>query len=320
MAQPGEHIASNRYFRAIDGLRLLASVNIALFHLAAIGGLYNMHGNPAWFFRIINGPAFHASAFFLLGGFIFSIKFAPTIGHFTTRAFITKRFKELYPLHAVTTLVMVILFIGRRYGTEVFSLPKLLFSTGIHLSMLWSVFPFHSYALNRPSWALSAFFLCYLLFGFFLKYVLQIKRKTLVLILAIVCMLPLFLWSLLYRNLGMPEHLYHFFHSFAPIRFFEFLIGMFLARFYQLSGSFIENRKIPIFNDLLILFSLTAIYANLHISAKDSPFLHWLSYHIFMTPLYAVLLFSLAVERGIIVRLLSLHWIRQIGKIGRAHV
>lgn len=301
-----------KYFRSIDGLRLLASINIVLLHLEGIGGLNDLNGAPAWLFRLIKGPAFHASIFFLLGGFIFTIKFAAHSENFKPLPFLRKRFSELFPLHAVTTLMMVIIFAIRCSANGNLNPIKLIYSALLHLSLLYSFFPFFSYTLNTPSWALSAFFLCYLLFGPVLKIVASIKRKRVLLLFSFLCCLPPLLWGLLYGALGTPKELYHFFHIFAPVRFFEFLTGMLLARFYQLS-------RIPgsaytaIFFDLLSIFSLGSIYYLLGFQ-KSSSLNSYLAYHVYVLPFYFILLYVVANERGLISAILGLSFIRNIGK------
>jgi peptidoglycan/LPS O-acetylase OafA/YrhL len=304
-----------RYFLAVDGLRLLASVNVVLFHLQGIGGLYDLHEKPRWLFHIVKGPAFHASVFFMLGGFIFTIKFARQSATFDNKAFLVKRFKELYPLHFLTTLVMIVLKVIHHLPDGNLDIPKLFFSAFMHLSMLWSFIPFGTYALNRPSWALSAFFLCYLLFGTVLKLVLKINRKRTCMLSALLCTVPLLLWGLLYGKLGTPDHLYAFFHIFAPVRFFEFAAGMVLARFFQLS---VRDEHAPfsahLRNDLIIIAAGVLIYMNLYLQHGDNGLLVYLSYHLFMIPLYFILLYALATERGVIARVLSLPLVRKTGR------
>ena len=312
---PPADTAPKRYFLAVDGLRILASINIVLFHLQGLGGLYDLNGEPSWLFRIIKGPAFHASIFFLLGGFIFTVKFAEKAATFNNWAFLKKRFSELYPFHLVTTLMMVALKLVHHLPTGNIDIPKLIFSIFMHLSLLWSFCPFGSYPLNRPSWALSAFFLCYLLFGLSLKLVMKIRRKRTCMLCAAGCLLPLLLWGLLYGALGMPGTLYSFFHTFAPVRFFEFLLGMVLARFFLITElspgrSFLAGLR----NDLMILAAVGAVYCTLVYRAGSTGLAVYLSYHFLMIPLYFVILYGLAVERGFISRLLSLPIIRKTGR------
>lgn len=306
---------SPKYFRSIDGLRLLASINIVLLHLEGIGGLNDLNGAPAWLFRLIKGPAFHASIFFLLGGFIFTVKFASQATNFRTYPFLRKRFSELFPLHAISTIIMVAAFVIK-YGPEGnLSISKLLYSTILHLSLLYSFFPFFSYTLNTPSWALSAFFLCYLLFGPTLKIVANLKSKRVLLVLSALFCLPSLLWGLIFGALGTPESMYHFFHIFAPVRFFEFLTGMLLARFFQLSTSKPSSFLSDLFADLLGIFSLVAIYCLLGFRSPVGQTLpSYLAYHFYILPFYFILLYVMASERGIISKILGLSFIRNLGK------
>jgi len=312
--------ASRRYFLAVDGLRLLASLNVVLFHLHGIGGLHDLGGKPLWLFQIIRGPAFHATIFFMLGGFIFTVKFADRAATFSSRAFLVKRFKELFPLHLITTLVMVALKYVQDIAAGSLDAGKIVASALVHLSLLWSFFPFGTYSLNRPSWALSAFFLCYVLFGPMLRMVVKIRRKRICMAAAICCMAPVALWSLLYISIGTPADLYNFFHIFAPVRFFEFAVGMLLARFFLLSSvcgrSEAPDRSLSggLVNDAMILSAGALIYMLARYQASRNPAVAFFTYHVCMVPLYFVVLYSLATERGIVCRLLSLSVVRKTGR------
>lgn len=305
-----------RYYFAVDGLRLLASINIVLFHTEAIGGFYNLQGSPDWFFRILKGPAFSASIFFILGGFIFTSKFASRVESFNTWNFLKKRFSELYPLHALTSLIMIGLMIARYLPDGALSIPKLIFSTFLHLSLLWSVFPFFSYSLNTPSWALSAFFLCYLFFHPLLRFVIRINKKRILMLWIAVFLIPSTIWGLVFYFMGSPANLYQFFHAFGPVRFFEFGIGALMARFFQLSDRY---RKKTLFTlviyDIVLILASILIYLNIqYFNSPDKPLMTWMSYHVFMIPLFIVILYCLAVERGMIQLVLSQPFIRNVGK------
>lgn len=305
---------STKYFRSIDGLRLLASINIVLLHLEAIGGLNDLNGTPAWLFKLIKGPAFHASIFFLLGGFIFTTKFASQAENFKTLPFLKKRFSELYPLHFMTTIIMVVVFIVKFGADSNLSIAKLVYSTFIHLSFLYSFFPFFSYTFNTPSWALSAFFLCYLLFGPALRIVAKITSKKVIIGLSILCCLPALMWGLLYGIIGTPEKFYHFFHIFAPVRFFEFFTGMLLARFFQLTSRNKGTTISHLSSDIICLFSFFVIYYLLGFRSKEQTLSSYLAYHFYALPIYFLLLYVVASEHGLISKILGLSIIRNIGK------
>lgn len=315
----GKEKPATQYFNSIDGLRLLASVNIVLFHLERLGGLHELQSNPVWFFRIIKGPAFHASLFFILAGFIFTVKYAPLAATFSTRALLCARLRDLYPLHALTTALMIPFVILPCIAPSCVDWAKLIFSAVIHFGCAWSVFPFFTYNLNTPSWALSAFFLCYIAFGPLLRRIAVLSSRRVVVALMACCCMPPVLWGLFYARLGAPAHLYQFFHAFAPIRLFEFVLGMLLARLYHLNNSKprkMQVQDIPALNDAIILAALIALYAGLMMRAEAGELMRWQLYHAFPLPLYAVVLYRLARGNGLCARLFATRLIRSLGKCG----
>jgi len=315
-ATASEPTHQKRYFNAIDGLRLLASVNVVLFHLQNIGGLDDLGGSPGWLFKLIKGPAFHASLFFILGGFIFTTKFASKAAEFDTRAFLKKRLRELYPLHLITTLTMAALYVIKRWGAgEVIDVPKLIFSSFMHLSFLWSLCPLGSMNLNTPSWALSAMFLCYLLFGPLLKRSLRLKSRLEVMGWMALFFVPLAAWWLLYGAIGSPASMYQFFHGFAPVRFFEFGLGALLARFFALRD---ENRRPPLFIavrcDLAVVLLCCLVFVNLSPAVRATPAAERFSYHVLMIPLYLTAVYTMSIEKGVFARIMALNAVRKLGR------
>jgi peptidoglycan/LPS O-acetylase OafA/YrhL len=307
-----------KYFTAIDGLRLLASVNVVLFHFEGIGGFHDMGGSPAWFFRLVKGPAFHASLFFILGGFIFTTKFAPKIAEFNSWAFLKKRFSELYPLHLITTLTMAALYVIKRSATGDVDIPKLLYSLFMHLSFLWSVCPVGSLNLNTPSWALSAMFLCYVLFGPLLRWSLRLKTRAEVMVYMLLFMFPLILCGYVFSALGSPQDYYQLFHGFAPVRFFEFGLGVLLARFLMMRDESKSAARpsylMALRCDVAIVAVICLIFFNLSSIVRCSPEMKWFSYHVFMIPLYLLIIYAVSFEKGIIARVLSLKIIQRMGR------
>lgn len=316
VSETSTSIPQKRYFNAIDGLRLLASVNVVLFHLEIMGGFNDLGGSPGWLFRILKGPAFHASLFFILGGFIFTTKFAPKVEEFNSWAFFKKRLRELYPLHVITTLAMVALYVVKRLGTgDVIQIPKLIFSTFMHLSFLWSICPLGSLNLNTPSWALSAMFLCYAFFGPLLRLSVNLKSRAAVMGYMALFFVPLAAWWLLYGAIGSPSTMYQLFHGFAPVRFFEFGLGALLARFFALRN---ENRRTPLFVaarcDLSVLLLCYLIFVNLSPIIRSTPTMVQLSYHVFMIPIYLTAIYTMSIEKGIFARIMALRVVQRLGR------
>jgi peptidoglycan/LPS O-acetylase OafA/YrhL len=318
MATIPETAAPRQYFSSIDGLRLLASVNIVLFHLVRSGGLYEMRGRPQWLFLILRGPAFHASLFFILAGFIYTVKYAAIAESFSTKTLIKGRLRDLFPLHSVTTTAMIPFVILKCFGAACMDVPKIVFSAVIHLSMLWSVFPLYSYNYNTPSWALSAFFVCYIVFGPVLRRIVRIQRRRTVVALMVACMAPSIAWTFLYSAL-LPGDIYDFFHIFAPVRSFEFVMGMLLARLYYLNNARPCAKRvqdIPALNDLIIIATFACIYLTLVWRENTSAVVQWIYYHVLLIPLYALLLYRLARGNGLIARIFAFPIVRNLGKCG----
>jgi peptidoglycan/LPS O-acetylase OafA/YrhL len=221
---------------------------------------------------------------------------------------------------------MASLFVIRRWGTESIDWGKLGGSLLMHLSFLWSLWPFGTHALNRPSWALSAMFFCYLLFGPLLKWAFSIKIKRMVILYMALFFVPIAAWACLYSAIGTPGEYYHFFHTFAPIRLFEFGLGVLLARFFILQretkaasavSSAVSNKKYCLKSlccDLTIAFCVYLVYSNLSLQYKGDPALKFFSYHLFMVPLYLMILYAAALEKGIVARVLSFTALRKIGR------
>ncbi|MBN1129077.1 MAG: acyltransferase [Chitinispirillaceae bacterium] len=306
-APSGLAASPKKYFASIDGLRLIASINIVLFHLEQAGALDHLHGSPGWLFTILKGPAFHASLFFLLGGFIYCIKFAGKETTFDIRSFFWKRLKTLYPLHVATTLLMVLLCV---ISASHLNLPRLVLSTLLHFSGTWAFWPQKWYMLNSPAWALSAFFLCYLLLGHALRFTERFKTRGTLLGAMAGCFAVLFLWSGLYAAIG-DQSLYHQFHVFAPVRFFEFLIGMLLARRYLLNPS---RSTLPAFvNDLIVIVICVGIFFTARQEHYAGDRMAFFLYHSAMIPFYAVLVYRMAREGGFFASFFALKPVRSLG-------
>ena len=195
------------YFPAIDGLRLLASINIVLLHLSSSSAL-EYTKNWKWISPIINAPAFAAGIFFVLAGFLFSSKFSDPDRRIPLIPFIFSRISKLYRLHFLMTILM--------FGVLVFKMSSISFawnaipeiisnglsnmthpfrSLFLHLSLTWSIVPDLGMKLNEPSWALTSFFLCYAITPFAAKFLFNLSSKKLWILFGVV-FVPGIIWGL----------------------------------------------------------------------------------------------------------------------------
>ncbi len=306
-----------QYFKALDGLRLFASVNIVLLHIYTQRPVsYMVSVSQNFIDYIIYAPAFNASVFYLLSGFIFTYKYSKQALNFPVKTFLLKRFKKLYPLHAATTILMALILIFFSIKSNYINLEKVFLSLSMHLSLLWSFFPLNTYRLNLPSWSLSSFVLCYLLFPTFLKLVNKIKLQSKVIFYIFLSFIPGILWTVVYSLFGFNNELFLFFHTFAPIRFFEFIIGMLIARLFRLNkGRDNILEKKPYINTIIILVSIALIFLNTYFRFSSDKYIYWLAYHIFCIIPYSALVYCFAKGTGIICSFTKIKIIRKLGKI-----
>ncbi|WP_377309693.1 acyltransferase family protein [Phytohabitans flavus] len=197
------------------------------------------------------------SFFFILSGFVLTWSAKPND---TTLGFWRRRFLKIFPNHVVVWLAVLAMM-------GVAGLPIMWGPTLWSLPLLQGWFPeatYHLFAVNGPTWSLSVELLFYAAFPLLLPLILKIPAQRLWLWAGVVTvgglLMPvvarLFLPeqppSMLSTTLSWPQQWFVYF--FPPIRIFEFVVGMIMARIV-LSGRWIGLR--PILATLLLL----AVYA-----------------------------------------------------------
>lgn len=316
------------YFPAIDGLRLLASINIVLLHLSSSSAL-EYTKNWTWISPIINAPAFAAGIFFVLAGFLFSSKFSDPDRRIPLIPFIFSRISKLYRLHFLMTILM--------FGVLVFKMSSISFawnaipeiisdglsnmvhpfrSLFLHLTLLWSIVPDLGMKLNEPSWALTSFFLCYAITPFAAKFLFNLSSKKLWILFGVV-FVPGIIWGLIYGfsgDLWFADFAakYRFFHMFAPVRIFEYLFGMILFRLYQ-TGAFSFLKK-KYASGLFQAILLTLLYASLFFLNTSSSAWNYINHHSLPILIYGLLIISLTSGKGLLAYFFCIKPIRAIGR------
>ena len=126
--------AKPNYFPALDGLRLLASINIVMLHLGSSSALGYM-ADYKWIMPIINAPAFAAGIFYGLAGFLFASKFSDPTRRIPVVPFMFSRIAKLYRLHFFMTILMFLALVFKFSGyTHLPGLPK-------SVTALWRALP-----------------------------------------------------------------------------------------------------------------------------------------------------------------------------------
>ncbi len=234
--------------RSIEGLRGVAALLVALFHVYVFGkwgGLPAAVGvlQHAWLF---------VDLFFVISGFVMAAAYSDRIGSAPALAgFMIRRFFRLYPLHLVTTLSVIAAVIAvqsvkwllasrgivlgsqRPFAVEFFDLPYF----GLELLLLQGVGLMQKEIHNYPSWSISVEFWMYGLFGLFL---LGVRtgwlRVVLSALIVLVCILHFVsFWSIAPPTLltldtqGLPRGLLSFFTGVLVFHVWQFT-GPSLAR------------------------------------------------------------------------------------------
>jgi len=282
-----------RYFPALDSLRFFASLNIVLLHFFSSSLLSYVKGTI--FEPIIDGPLFNTSVFFLLSGFIYSILFSEQERVPKLMPFLKKRFLRLYPLHIACTLIVFVIIFYRNnilHNTE-YAIKTL----ALHISLLWAFVPELGHSLNRPSWALSVFFICYALTPIFSRFLNKQGKKEL-------WLLFLGLWAIPFFAVAHFEELLRVFNG------IHFFTGMLLGRLFL-------NNAIPLpkknaLSDSSMLFIAVLLYVNVRYFRPMHP---EATYYIASPFLYSLLLLFLANNKGFSVKILSASWLRALGKV-----
>ncbi|MCQ2099575.1 Peptidoglycan/LPS O-acetylase OafA/YrhL, contains acyltransferase and SGNH-hydrolase domains [Fibrobacter sp. UWH9] len=319
------------YFPALDGLRLLASVNIVLLHLASSNALGYL-ADYKWLMPILSAPAFAAGIFYVLAGFLFASKFSDPDRRIPVIPFMFGRISKLYRLHFFMTLLMFVAMIVKFSGyTHLPGLSEVsdCVSKGLanmthpwrslilHLTLTWSIVPDLGMKLNEPSWSLTSFFVCYAITPWFSRWLFKQNNRTLWILFGTL-FIPGILWAIFFGfsgNLWFDGYgaKYRFFHIFAPVRIFEYLFGMVLFRLYN-EGCF-DYLKKNFVSGIAQFVVLAAIYGSLFImSPKANPGWNYFAHHSVPVMLYGLFLVSLLSGKGFMARLFTVGIVRKVGK------
>ena len=319
------------YFPAIDGLRLLASVNIVMLHLGSSSALNYMQ-DWKWLMPIISAPAFAAGIFYVFAGFLFASKFSDPERRIPVIPFMFARIAKLYRLHFFMTLLMFVVLVFKFSGythlpglSEIgdcaaAGLAKMTHpwrSLFLHLSLTWSIVPDLGMKLNEPSWSLTSFFMCYAITPWFSRWLFRQNYRTLWVLFGTL-FIPGILWAVFFGasdNLWFSgyEAKYRFFHIFAPIRIFEYLFGMVLFRLYSEGGFDFLKKKFA--SGVAQAVILAAIYGSLFLLRPEwNPGVNYFFHHSLSILLYGLFLLSLLSGKGFAARFFCIPLVRKVGR------
>ena len=155
------------HFLALDSLRGICALLVAVFHFGAYWHFYNA--------SFVRGAWLFLDFFFVLSGFVVTHAYMHRLGNGGEfRSFVIRRFGRLWPLHIATLLVLVapelIKFLLLKFGGFTSDRPAFAGSTGID-ALIANIFLVHGLGFyddltwNTVSWSISTEFWTYLVFA-----------------------------------------------------------------------------------------------------------------------------------------------------------
>ncbi|WP_178996920.1 acyltransferase family protein [Paenarthrobacter nitroguajacolicus] len=231
--------------RSLTGLRFFAAMMVVLLHAAQ--RFDPIHGLTS----VVGFGYAGVSFFFMLSGFILAWTSRDAD---TARQFYWRRFARVWPLHALTTgmAIVVALLVG---------LPLLwpALTAILTLVQAWFPGPDIKYAFNGPSWSLSCELFFYLLFPWLIK-VLMRRQRILSTAIAVGAVMVAVAGAC--AMLFQPEHLGFLLYTMPAFRLGEFVIGILLAIALQ-RGWRPRISMMQAVLGTLIMYGMLALAANL---------------------------------------------------------
>lgn len=159
-----------RYYYAVDALRGIAALAVIVWHYQhfyeLVGGLPNRHIQPLYSLlqTFYEFGAEAVQLFWVISGFVFASVYLNRTT--TTREFVVHRFARLYPLHAITLVVVALLqWLHYTYagGFKIYYANDLYhFVLNIFMLSSWGLEK--GWSFNQPIWSVSVEIFTYLIF------------------------------------------------------------------------------------------------------------------------------------------------------------
>ena len=221
MTTPASSQSSGRYV-TLDGLRGLAAIAVAIFHLDG---------------RIMPGGYLAVYFFFALSGFVLLRTYGPRWGReLDARAFVRLRLVRLLPLHAIGILLGSIFVVQGIVRGSDFHLDPVTFALSLPLNLVMLPSPFdpNLFPVNLPAWSLFFELLANVLMALVLFRLGRGALAALILLAGAGLVLAVAGPAFLPRTLAVPPSLnagvrWDMFHVGALRTLFAFAAGMALA-------------------------------------------------------------------------------------------
>jgi peptidoglycan/LPS O-acetylase OafA/YrhL len=305
---------------ALTGLRFFAAFLVVTFHCLASG---RMRATTPSLIRprtllqnLWNSGYVGVSFFFILSGFILAYSYLGCTGQprVDKHKFWVARFARIYPAYVVALVVAVFPF-------DALDLPLRGRLTVVTLTQAW--LPGFQYAWNGPSWSLSAEMFFYLLFPLAAALLIRLDRRRLlitavglwlVMLAAVVAYIRLLPDGKLIegspKNAVQPWMLMLYTNPLARLP--EFLAGVALGRIFGLSGG--REQSISRRSARAIAMASVVVVLAITVLLCMGPSTPMLWSIVILDPLFALLIYLIALDRGPLGRFFALTLLVLLGE------
>ncbi|HEU5134658.1 MAG TPA: acyltransferase [Steroidobacteraceae bacterium] len=318
---------------ALNGMRFFAVFHIFLYHLWSIrfesprlhgpfGNAYaNMDSFPAWFNNLIAHGYLSTSFFFLLSGFILAYLYWMPDGALATtrKRFWWQRFTRIYPAHLIAFALTALLTLPRYFLDPAAPPIPLAAASAVAtatLTQAWvpPLVPIWSW----PTWALSAVVFLYLIMPWLMRVLSGLSRAQQIGLLVaspLISLAPTLVFLQFFPDGAKDSVNWQIFLGSTPLFWVaHFAAGMLMSRIFGISRfetAWREKRKPWVsLGDV----ALAAVVALSLMEPHDRVWRHILR-HGALLPLYMLVLYDLALGRGLVARVFSLPGMNFLGQL-----
>lgn len=296
--------------RALTGLRFFAAVHVVVFH-------FSQRRFSGWAANIVSAGYIGVSLFFVLSGFILAYTYAGSqdVEPIDRRSFWVARFARVYPLYGFALLATLPFFI-REVPDDGFLLACML--STVVLGHAW--FPQYAEQWNGPGWSLSVEALFYAAFPFLVPGLRRLRKELFfpsMFGLAVLALAAPFLYLQLKPDgqsvITSNDHFYWLsVLKYNPLMHLpEFLMGALCGVRFLDSAADPRDSRWSVVSTLASVAILAALAASPQL---PFPYLH----NGLMAPLFCLLIFSLAHDRGPIAAILGTRLLLLLGEASYA--
>ncbi len=229
------------------------------------------------------------------------------------------KIKSLYPLHIITMIFAIILYLLRKHF--IFSkviIKELIRNTILNVLLLQTWVPNDTVnvSLNGVAWFLSVVLFLYFMFPYINNFVKNKKISTLCIISILLLMVQVISCYIMIKIFGAKSHVYSWFmYTFPIFRLVDFFVGCVALKIYKnINTKNITARKGTLYEVVAVILT-AAVFVYYAIDHKRSIFIATSNWTTMYIPIAAIWVLLFSIKKGHITRLLSNKLLITIGNI-----